>query len=441
MYNKRNIDFIKKHHPHLTRYTTYFDDFYNHIVSISMKHKDLLEDGIETPNNEHQHIDLIKEIENISVDISIIIICKNEERVIQRCLDSISKQTDNQDEIILIDTGSTDNTIPIVLDHYPMVKVKHLEWKDNFAEVRNYGIKVSSKKWIFFIDADEHLEENSLHTLKHYLKVIEFLGLEKICVNPIIANSNGHIVRGVRRIFRGSEEFQYFGSIHEELRLDIKKYGQDINEISFDNVILHHDGYETHVMEEKNKIKRNTKLLKDMVVIEEKHPRWVYFYARDGQSILGPEEYLLLLKRTIELCHDNKYYEQYKIRAISDLIRFHIDINDSKKAKYYITQLKELVDDFSDVFYYETLIKINELKREYAILLEQSINYRNSKSIEFGSINSNLFHIDMLIAILFFEIGEYQRAFKLLSKLEDNKYEGFKDKFIYLSQALKEYIE
>ena len=83
--------------------------------------------------------------------ISACYIVKNEENVIQRSIDSLM---DAVDEIILVDTGSTDQTIEVA-KKYPKVNTYSYTWKNDFAAARNVAIEKASGDWIVFLDADE----------------------------------------------------------------------------------------------------------------------------------------------------------------------------------------------------------------------------------------------------------------------------------------------
>ena len=72
--------------------------------------------------------------------ISLCLIAKNEEEVIGRCIESVM---DIVDEIIVIDTGSTDNTIAVA-EKYG-AKVYNFTWIDDFAAARNYSFSKASK--------------------------------------------------------------------------------------------------------------------------------------------------------------------------------------------------------------------------------------------------------------------------------------------------------
>ena len=88
------------------------------------------------------------------VTISVCMIVKNEEAVLARCLTSLQEIAD---EIIIVDTGSTDNTKEIAKSY-----TKHIydfAWVDDFAVARNFAFSKATKEYIYSADADEVLEE------------------------------------------------------------------------------------------------------------------------------------------------------------------------------------------------------------------------------------------------------------------------------------------
>lgn len=95
------------------------------------------------------------------VTISLCMILKNEESNIGFCLENIK---DIFDEIIIVDTGSTDRTKEIVKDYN--AKIYDFEWKDDFAEARNYSFSKAEMEYIFWLDADEVLFKEDAEALK-----------------------------------------------------------------------------------------------------------------------------------------------------------------------------------------------------------------------------------------------------------------------------------
>lgn len=87
--------------------------------------------------------------------IACIILTYNEERCIERCINSV---IDVFDEIIIIDTGSADNTLSKILNlNYQKVTIYNYKWKNDFSKARNFGINKANSKWVAFIDADEEM--------------------------------------------------------------------------------------------------------------------------------------------------------------------------------------------------------------------------------------------------------------------------------------------
>lgn len=86
--------------------------------------------------------------------ISLCMIVKNEETHLARCLDSAAELVD---EIIIVDTGSTDRTVEIASDYTS--KVYSYLWKDDFSDARNYSFSKASMDYCMWMDADDILEE------------------------------------------------------------------------------------------------------------------------------------------------------------------------------------------------------------------------------------------------------------------------------------------
>ncbi len=84
------------------------------------------------------------------IDLSLCMIVKNEESVIGRCLDSIK---DVVDEIIIVDTGSTDKTKEIVRKYTD--KLYDFKWIEDFAAARNYSFSKATKEYVMWLDADD----------------------------------------------------------------------------------------------------------------------------------------------------------------------------------------------------------------------------------------------------------------------------------------------
>lgn len=101
------------------------------------------------------------------VTISLCMIVKNEALLLSRCLDSIKEVAD---EIIIVDTGSTDNTVEIAKSYTQ--KVYHFDWIDDFSAARNFSFDQATKDYILWLDADDYIKPKDLNKIKRLKKVL-----------------------------------------------------------------------------------------------------------------------------------------------------------------------------------------------------------------------------------------------------------------------------
>ena len=99
------------------------------------------------------------EYQNLS--ISVIIPTLNREKLLPRALESVFAQTQCPKEVIVVDNGSIDGTIPMLKRNYPEVRV-FCEQKPGVSAARNFGISVAKGRWIGFLDSDDEWHPGKL---------------------------------------------------------------------------------------------------------------------------------------------------------------------------------------------------------------------------------------------------------------------------------------
>ena len=119
--------------------------------------------------------------------ISVIIPVYNTEKYIEKCLESLAKQTMQDFEVILVNDGSTDNSKKIIKDYIKNSKlnIKYLE-KENggLASARNYGVERALGKYISFLDSDDYLDKDTFYLLEQYIdKDIDLIKFKMKTVN------------------------------------------------------------------------------------------------------------------------------------------------------------------------------------------------------------------------------------------------------------------
>jgi len=104
-----------------------------------------------------------------NIFLSIVIITYNSERFIRSCLKSIYSQDYQGSELIIVDNGSSDNTVAIIKENYPQVVL--IENKQNLGACkgRNQGIEIAKAGWILTLDCDTILREDFFYNAKEFL--------------------------------------------------------------------------------------------------------------------------------------------------------------------------------------------------------------------------------------------------------------------------------
>lgn len=154
-------------------------------------------------------------------------IVKNEERVLDRCLKSVA---DLMDEIIIVDTGSTDRTKEIAAKYTD--RIYDYEWIDDFSAARNFSFSKARMEYIYAPDADEVLDDENherFRVLKECLLTeIEIVQMKYVTIfdNDVVMNSRAEYRP---KLFKRLRSFTWIDRIHETVRLDPVVYDSDIS--------------------------------------------------------------------------------------------------------------------------------------------------------------------------------------------------------------------
>ncbi len=244
----------------------------------------------------------------MDASVSLCMIVKNEEKYIKRCLASVK---DIVNEMIIVDTGSTDETISIAKSF--KAEIFHYDWNDSFSDARNFSIQKANCEWVLIMDADEEFEKEDKVLFLDYVRTSKAHGCH-FRVNNYIGNSVGpdYTVHNAFRLLRNNKEYEFKGDIHEQItRMD----GQPIDTGLFDlqNIRLHHYGYLNEVVKEKNKRKRSKPILiKEL----EKNPEDSFTLFNLGNEFLAEGNYgeaLELYTKAFKTMDINKAYAPHLI--------------------------------------------------------------------------------------------------------------------------------
>lgn len=236
--------------------------------------------------------------------ISLCVIAKNEESNIARCLSSCEHIVD---EIIVVDTGSTDNTVKIAKSFG--ATIIDSPWENNFSKARNAGVEKATCEWILYLDCDESLDFDGGLYLKEVLESddIKEEKNEGFCLNLInVVNNQMTLNYGSLRIFRNRPTYRFQGRIHEQIFPSIGKLYPE-SSIKPIDVNFYHYGYDLTPEEVKKKRNRNLAIFESYSE-EEKDGFFYYNLANEYTRAEEPEKAIenYLLAKNVP-AYDNGY--------------------------------------------------------------------------------------------------------------------------------------
>ncbi|MFF2484281.1 glycosyltransferase [Paenibacillus sp. NPDC058071] len=148
--------------------------------------------------------------------ISLCMIVKNEESNLSHCLDSVAGAVD---EIVIVDTGSTDRTLEIARTYTDCIE--HFEWIDDFAAARNYAFSKANMEYILWLDADDTFSDIDYRALLALKKTLSS-SVDSVSMNYYLSfDEYGKPSSKLRRnrLVRRDRHYRWIGAVHEYLEV------------------------------------------------------------------------------------------------------------------------------------------------------------------------------------------------------------------------------
>ena len=192
------------------------------------------------------------------MQLSLCMIVKNEEDVLPRCLDSVKNAVD---EIVIVDTGSTDATRAIAA-HYTD-KIYDEPWQDDFARARNVSFQKAHGDYLMWLDADDVIAPDQLPRLFELKKQLARDPADMV----VCGYAGGGLSFRRERIVRRCEKARWVGRVHE----CISPFGR----------VIGSDFTVTHLRSNKPRGARNLHIYQKWRAEEPLSPRDLFYYGRE----------------------------------------------------------------------------------------------------------------------------------------------------------------
>lgn len=259
----------------------------------------------------------------MSKTIGLCMIVKNEQQFLRRCLDSVK---DKVDQIVIVDTGSTDNTLSIAREYTK--DIVQMEWINDFSAARNESIKHAHTDYILVLDADEYLEQttNLAEELQsgadyYFTRIFNLMSGDRGMTHLAI------------RIFKNKVGLYYQNRLHEHLNTNEK---EDQLKAGYANLTIMHTGYTDEMMESREKAQRNLALM----LVEVKENPSVYNFFNMGRTYMWLNEHekaIKYLKKAYPLSKDLTIAPE----LVASLCR---SLGELKRYEEALTVLEQAVD-------------------------------------------------------------------------------------------------
>lgn len=264
--------------------------------------------------------------------LSLCMIVRNEEAFLEECLASARPIVD---ELIIVDTGSTDQT-PAIARKYGANVIFH-PWNDDFSEARNVGLDRATGDWILMLDADECLAPEGHAEIREAIRNERIAAYQLPVVN--VYDNGQSVISLITRLFRNDPSIRFENVIHEQVTKCLTHFARErsLDFASLKAQIIHR-GYHPTVVEARRKDHRNLRLFRKQI---ERHPDDIYSrfkYADFLRRYPDPTPAQEAFKTAYEMLYSRPRGPRADLLFAGEIIAFHA------LYSYYAGDIREADD-------------------------------------------------------------------------------------------------
>ncbi|UHA75033.1 tetratricopeptide repeat protein [Paenibacillus sp. 481] len=331
--------------------------------------------------------------------LGILILARNEAEQIGACLASVS----GADVCLVADTGSTDGTAQIARDC--QATVIHLAWEDHFSTARNNALMQLHTDWVLVLDADERCLTSIsdirtlIYTARHEAFTVQIES--RIHDEDVYLSVTHHTVR----LFRRRAEYEYRGIIHEDIAPSIIEHaGNDSVSASF--IRFAHNGLLPSIMQRKDKLIRNARLLRAALLLNQHDPFILYGLGVTACQLQHPDQAIDWFQ--LALLHAPKD-ASYRSTLIRDTAKAHFAIGELSAAEQFTMTGIADYPDYPDLH-----LLLASILEQQGLLVEALASCQTALSAEANQFatetGTSSFLVHTKMGALCCALGRYQES-------------------------------
>ncbi|GIP35603.1 glycosyltransferase [Paenibacillus sp. J2TS4] len=302
------------------------------------------------------------------IKLSLVMIVRNEEKKLERCLKSVQALVD---EIVIVDTGSEDSTLEIAKAYN--VKLFQYPWNNHFSEARNFALSKSTGDWNLILDADEWVTKGNRQQLNTIMDNQQAIGRIRITSSFFDGEESYTHCYTSRLIPRG---IFYKGRIHEQIDSALPRVDCELE--------VAHDGYY-----KTDKSERNLALLLSEI---QDYPDDPYLHYQTAKEYYGISDYENANKHYVLSYTYLSGYENYYPNVVVDYLYNIMKYGNMQKGLEIIQSEETRMRDFPDFYFVCGLFYMNlvssDVSKYLHLLLQIQSNY--IKALEIGETSKYL---------------------------------------------------
>ena len=282
------------------------------------------------------------------------LIVRDESRVLAECLASIR---DIVDEIVVVDTGSVDDSVEIARSYG--ARVIHHPWRDDFAEARNVALDAANGEWILYIDADERLSGGDRASVEQMLTGASEVAFRLLLTPDLVSTPYLEY-----RLWRHDPRIRFQGQIHEKVTPAIAAVAEsDGRPITDCALLLTHVGYEG---DQVHKHLRNLPLLREQLPREPENLFIRHHLARVLRGLGQDEDAAEVLAEAVDVARERPF-DPLGTLVFTDLIRLRRERGED--AGPLLAEARELYPDNKLLWWIDATVRMSDARYLDALVL------------------------------------------------------------------------